>query len=181
MRLSWAALEWPIFRERYALTAFGGLVVTTALFLMTKLAFWPFVQTNAETAFSELLTTVTLNPFVLLCVLVLFLVFLVLSGAPLTDLLAKLGLTSATEFCKDAAFVGTGIWLGFLLTLQAPWALCLQNVFWLAVVAFVLHGTKAIVHTYALPLTHADSTPRRDRLIVSSVALTTLVILYLFL
>ncbi|MDZ4130802.1 MAG: hypothetical protein U1E02_42525, partial [Hydrogenophaga sp.] len=70
MRLSWAALEWPIFRERYALTAFGGLVVTTALFLMTKLAFWPFVQTNAETAFSELLTTVTLNPFVLLCVLV---------------------------------------------------------------------------------------------------------------
>jgi hypothetical protein len=181
MRLSWAAFEWPVFRERYALTALGGLVVTGALFLMTKLTFWPFVQGNAQAVFREIQGTVSLSPFILLCVLVLFLAFLVLSGAPAIDLVGKWGLISAAEFCKDAAYVGTGVWIAFLVFGQFSLLTCLQNVFYLAAIAFVLHGTKAIVLAYTLPAAHPDSTSPTVRLVVASISGATLVGLYFWL
>lgn len=175
MPLNWKALELPVFFRHYGKTAFGGVVVTSMLFLMTKVSVWPFVQRNASSVFGEMLGVASVNLFVLLCVLVLFLAYLVLSGAPLIDWIARFGLVPATDFCKEAACLGTGVWAAFLLTGQKGLGDSLTNIFGLFAIAVVLHSTKAVVRTHALPANHPNFVPPRHRTAGSLVAIGALI------
>lgn len=118
MQLSKASFRMREFWCKYFATATGGLVVMTGLFVMTKLSFWTFVQQNASAAMRELPAATSLNPFILLCVLVLFLTILALTGAPVFDFLVSGFLVPALDFCKDATRLLTGIWLSLLITCQ---------------------------------------------------------------
>lgn len=122
------------------------------------------------------------NGVVLLGVLFLFLAYLVLTGAPLIDWLARAVIRPAIDFCKDASSVATGVVAAFILmggTIQGA-LVFVEKAGIFAFTACLLHGMNNLIDFYTSVINSPAGpvTPTTLRVSVSLSAAIALALVY---